>query len=91
MLALVSFAQEKNYYADEFPEFSANEDNFKSDINKNKLFNPDKFNFRLTTGTSFMNFYGNNIMSSYVMPEFGYKINDKFTLSTGIIANVNYG
>jgi len=51
----------------------------------------DNFNLKLTTGTSYMNFQGNSFMSSYVMPEFRYKFNDKLNFSTGILANVNYG
>lgn len=90
VVPIFSFSQQEKspYYGDDFPS-TQNEYNSFSPI-KSPFVKRDNFKFRFTTGSSYANFYGNNIFSTYVMPEVNYKFNDKFSLSAGFISSYNY-
>lgn len=89
--SIVSLAQSE-YYEDEFPYLNNEYNSGKSPMRskKSQFLSEDNFNFRFSTGTSYMNFYGNNLFSSYMMPEVKYKFNDRFSISAGVIASLNY-
>lgn len=94
-LSAISQDYDENYIKDDFYYPSSvdsgnkyNRSPFKK--SRTPFFNENNFNFRLTTGTSYSNFYGDNLFSSYIMPEVRYKLNNKFTISGGIIASLDY-
>ncbi|MDR2009725.1 MAG: hypothetical protein LBQ22_04510 [Bacteroidales bacterium] len=91
-LSVALSAQESDtyYYEDDFPAMSQPVSKAPFKTGKTPLIKEENFKFRLTTGSSFTSFYGNNLFSTYVMPEVRYQFNEKFSISAGILTTFNY-
>jgi hypothetical protein len=85
-ISVASFAQEEKYFIN--PDDSSSYFSEKN-IEKTPFTKSKKMEFRLNTGTSFTNMYGNGLFSSYVAPQVKYNFNQKFSLSVGTMMTVN--
>lgn len=54
------------------------------------LLDRERFSYKITMASSFMSIGGSNVYSSYIIPEFNYKINEKFSFSAGFVSYGSY-